>query len=107
MNMISAGRKTWCQRIKAAIILEGVILLMAAFLLWEIRQEQGGKQLLPHRTGRSGGWILMCLMRRCARHMSVTWTHMEVKCISTGSTYFLMWQRKWRGVWRDSSVRTE
>ena len=34
MNMISAGRKTWCQRIKAAIILEGVILLMAAFLLW-------------------------------------------------------------------------
>ena len=31
MNMISAGRKTWCQRIKAAIILEGVILLMAAF----------------------------------------------------------------------------
>ena len=35
MNMISAGRKTWCQRIKAAIILEGVILLMAAFLLWE------------------------------------------------------------------------
>ena len=35
MNMISAGRKTWCQRIKAAIILEGVILLMAAFILWE------------------------------------------------------------------------
>ena len=39
MNMISAGRKTWCQRIKAAIILEGVILLMAAFILFfESRQ---------------------------------------------------------------------
>ena len=42
MNMISAGRKTWCQRIKAAIILEGVILLMAALFYGKIRQEQGG-----------------------------------------------------------------
>ena len=43
MNMISAGRKTWCQRIKAAIILEGVILLMAAFILWENTAGTGGK----------------------------------------------------------------
>ena len=48
MNMISAGRKTWCQRIKAAIILEGVILLMAAFILWENTAGTGGKTV----TGR-------------------------------------------------------
>lgn len=27
MNTLSTGKKTWCQRIKAAIILEGAILV--------------------------------------------------------------------------------
>lgn len=48
MNMISAGRKTWCQRIKAAIILEGVILLMAAFILWENTAGTGGENSYCH-----------------------------------------------------------
>ena len=51
MNMISAGRKTWCQRIKAAIILEGVILLMAAFLLWENTAGTGGKTVTAPSDG--------------------------------------------------------
>ena len=51
MNMISAGRKTWCQRIKAAIILEGVILLMAAFLLWENTAGTGGKTVTATSDG--------------------------------------------------------
>ena len=49
MNMISAGRKTWCQRIKAAIILEGVILLMAAFILWENTAGTGEKTVTAPR----------------------------------------------------------
>ena len=51
MNMISAGRKTWCQRIKAAIILEGVILLMAAFILWENTAGTGGKTVTATSDG--------------------------------------------------------
>ena len=35
MHMTSIGKKTWCQRVRAAIILEGAILLVAAFILWE------------------------------------------------------------------------
>ena len=34
MHMTSIGKKTWCQRVRAAIILEGAILLVAAFILW-------------------------------------------------------------------------
>ena len=33
MHMTSIGKKTWCQRVRAAIILEGAILLVAAFIL--------------------------------------------------------------------------
>ena len=51
MNMISAGRKTWCQRIKAAIILEGVVLLMAAFLLWENTAGTGEKTVTATSDG--------------------------------------------------------
>jgi len=35
MHMTSIGKKTWCQRVRAAIILEGAILLVAAFILWK------------------------------------------------------------------------
>ena len=35
MHMTSIGKKTWCQRVSAAIILEGAILLVAAFILWK------------------------------------------------------------------------
>ena len=39
MHMTSIGKKTWCQRVRAAIILEGAILLVAAFILFfESRQ---------------------------------------------------------------------
>ena len=63
MNMISAGRKTWCQRIKAAIILEGVILLMAAFLLWENTAGTGGKTVTATSDGTIR-WVEMCIRDR-------------------------------------------
>ena len=51
MNTLSTGKKTWCQRIKAAIILEGVILLMAAFILWENTAGTGGKTVTATSDG--------------------------------------------------------
>ena len=51
MNTLSTGKKTWCQRIKAAIILEGAILLVAAFILWENTAGAGGKTVAATSDG--------------------------------------------------------
>ena len=95
MHMTSIGKKTWCQRVRAAIILEGAILLVAAFILWK-NTAGAGENAVAATSDGTIRWVDFNVSYEalCKAYEYDVGTK---RYILTGSTCFPMWRLKMAG----------